>query len=384
MKKFLPLLLCVFLVLPACANIKDDRTRTTTEGALAGAGAGAAIGAIIGHFAGSAKAGALIGAALGGATGAMVGDHIADKKEQYATREKWLDACIASATQKNRELAAYSHRLRQESIHLDRVSKQMAEQYQQQKLTRDHLRKANASYTKKKQEIDNYIVTAQTEVAKQKQVLADVQKNNDAAYAQKIEYEIAQLEECIAELSALSEEMANISDRLSVYTVCKGMIMHHKTIFLSFFVGLVLLGGCTGTTDPSKGGLFSYNPAAYERRLAEREDYLADAEAQHRGQEARAASLEREVDRKYNRVAHQQQQINAMRANIARDRQRLDKAAAANGGNYVVIEQRADQLESQMNAAQRNSNVAHREAYLNKLRKDYQALQNDMNALDME
>ncbi|MCL1985538.1 MAG: hypothetical protein FWG59_03740, partial [Betaproteobacteria bacterium] len=39
-------LMCGFL--PSCTNIKDDGTRTKTEGTLAGAGTGAVIGAIIG------------------------------------------------------------------------------------------------------------------------------------------------------------------------------------------------------------------------------------------------------------------------------------------------------------------------------------------------
>ncbi len=216
MKVFFPLLLCIFLVLPGCANIKDDRTRTTTEGALVGAGAGAGIGAIIGHFAGSAKTGALIGGLLGGAVGAGVGDHIADKKEQYATREKWLDACILSATQKNRELAAYSHKLRQEVRQLDKTSFALSKQYKQQQINKSHLRGALKTYDAKKNEVDTYIVSGQREISKQKQALADAERNNNVREAEKLDYEISQLEQRVDELRATSHEISTMQNRLSV------------------------------------------------------------------------------------------------------------------------------------------------------------------------
>ena len=40
-------------------------------------------------------------------------------------------------------------------------------------------------------------------------------------------------------------------------------------------LGALLLAGCAGqTTDPRKGGLFSYDPAAYDQRIADRENNL--------------------------------------------------------------------------------------------------------------
>ena len=51
-----------------------------------------------------------------------------------------------------------------------------------------------------------------------------------------------------------------------------------------------LLSACaadSGTTDPRKGGLFSYNPKAYERRAQEREERLNAS-----SEEARAAQDE--------------------------------------------------------------------------------------------
>lgn len=49
-----------------------------------------------------------------------------------------------------------------------------------------------------------------------------------------------------------------------------------KNIIFGLLATLVLAGCAGGTTDPRKGGLFSYNPAAYEQRIAERENNLSN------------------------------------------------------------------------------------------------------------
>lgn len=98
-------------MLASCTNIKNDQTRTRTEGTLAGGLLGAGLGAIIGHQSGNAAAGALIGAAAGGLAGLAVGDHVARKKARYASQEAWLDACIAHAEKVNADARAYNRSL---------------------------------------------------------------------------------------------------------------------------------------------------------------------------------------------------------------------------------------------------------------------------------
>ena len=40
-------------------------------------------------------------------------------------------------------------------------------------------------------------------------------------------------------------------------------------------IGAMLFAGCAGqTTDPRQGGLFSYDPDAYQQRIADRENHL--------------------------------------------------------------------------------------------------------------
>lgn len=102
----------VIAMFSGCTNIKNDGTRTRTEGALAGTAIGAGLGAIIGNQSGRAWEGAAIGAVAGGLTGLAVGNHVANKKAGYASQEAWLDACISSAEKVNARTVAYNRSLR--------------------------------------------------------------------------------------------------------------------------------------------------------------------------------------------------------------------------------------------------------------------------------
>lgn len=108
-----------------CASTADGRL-AQAQGAGLGAGGGALLGALIGYAAGKedgALAGAAIGGLLGGASGYAYGSHVAARKKQYADYEQYLDACIASAMQKNREAVAYNRRLAAEIAKLEARAK---------------------------------------------------------------------------------------------------------------------------------------------------------------------------------------------------------------------------------------------------------------------
>lgn len=64
-------------------------------------------------------------------------------------------------------------------------------------------------------------------------------------------------------------------------------------IFIAAMIFVSMLVGCAGqTTDPRQGGLFSYNPDAYEQRLAEQRSRLAKIEAATSRENAKTGSLE--------------------------------------------------------------------------------------------
>lgn len=95
-------------MLASCTNIKNDGTRTRTEGALGGAALGAGLGALLGAASGNAGRGALIGLAAGTIVGLAYGNHVANKKANYRSTEAWLDACIAQARRTNQGARAYN------------------------------------------------------------------------------------------------------------------------------------------------------------------------------------------------------------------------------------------------------------------------------------
>ena len=61
-------------------------------------------------------------------------------------------------------------------------------------------------------------------------------------------------------------------------------------------VALLLLNGCAGgTTDPRQGGLFSYDPNAYEQRLSDRERQLSGIEQDTAAQKRKSARLKKQL-----------------------------------------------------------------------------------------
>ena len=102
--------------LTGCTNIKNDRQRTQTEGALAGAAAGAALGAGVGALLKKNRQGALAGAAagalVGGLAGAAVGTSVANKKEGYAQQESNLDSQLAHLNRQIESRKSYNAKLR--------------------------------------------------------------------------------------------------------------------------------------------------------------------------------------------------------------------------------------------------------------------------------
>ena len=99
-------ILTLSAMLASCANIKDDSTRTKTEGTLGGA----VLGGILGYAIGGTR-GAAIGAGAGAIGGFGVGAHVAAKKRAYKNTEDWLNACIAQAERTNAHARAYNNSL---------------------------------------------------------------------------------------------------------------------------------------------------------------------------------------------------------------------------------------------------------------------------------
>lgn len=213
--------MCVALALclggVGCTNIENDATRTKTEGTLTGAGIGAAVGAGIGAIFGKGK-GALIGAAIGAGVGSMagyfVGAHVADKKAEYASREDWLDACIARTQEVTAETAKYNEQLKKDIAALNKETKALTAK--RNKIDAETKKAEREKIEGLRNDTKSTLASLDTELSKQKQVLADARQNGNTKEAKALDAEIKKLQKQVNDMKAYNKQLASISARVAV------------------------------------------------------------------------------------------------------------------------------------------------------------------------
>lgn len=219
-KSVLVVMVCMLLTISGCANIKDDGTRTRTEGAGTGAAIGAVAGGVLGQLIGgdtkSTLIGAAIGAAVGGVGGYAYGDHVAGQKEKYAKEEDWLDACLAQARQKNQEMVVYNQDLGRQITTLQQETAALQKQYQEKKTRTAKLQEKKAAADSLLEAANKELASAQNELEAQSSVRAEAQKSGKGDFAVTLDSEIEQLKGNIKELEKRTEELASISASMSV------------------------------------------------------------------------------------------------------------------------------------------------------------------------
>lgn len=214
------LMLCVIVAMSGCANIKDDGTRTRTEGAGTGAVIGAVAGGLLGQIiGGDTKAtlvGAAIGAAVGGVGGYAYGDHVAGQKAKYAQEEDWLDACIAQARQKNQEIVAYNQDLGQQIDKLKQETAALKKQHKDKKTRVAKLKEKKALTDSLLESANKELASAKQELGAQQSVRTEADKSGKGDFVVTLDSEISQLEGNIKELEKRTEELASMSASMSV------------------------------------------------------------------------------------------------------------------------------------------------------------------------
>ena len=187
--------------LASCANIKDDQTRTRTEGTLAGSLIGGGLGAIIGHQSGHGIEGALIGAAAGGLAGLAVGDHVARKKARYASQEAWLDACIAHAQQVNRSAVSYNNSLRSKISGLEtRLAAAKSSG------NKEEMRRVKQAVVVLQKETSAQVKAVDTEIKEQGSVVNQTSSNS-------LSGQVTQLRSTRSSLSSSQERLADLGNQ---------------------------------------------------------------------------------------------------------------------------------------------------------------------------
>lgn len=218
MKKTLITLICLIFLLTGCANMTDSQ-KTKTQGTGLGAAGGAAIGALAGQlFGGNTKAtviGAGIGAAVGGGAGYLYGNHVANKKSEYASREAYLNACIASVRQVNNDTRQYNVSLKNEIRGIHNDVNRMIASYKKKKIRRSALQKEKNKVEAKLAQAEEKLKRARDEVAIQRGVM-NQEKGKSQRELAKLNKEVARLEGNIAELEQQTDTLASINQRISL------------------------------------------------------------------------------------------------------------------------------------------------------------------------
>ena len=144
---------------------------------------------------------------------------------------------------------------------------------------------------------------------------------------------------------------------------------------------VVLLAGCAGqTTDPRQGGLFSYNPQAYEQRLQERQSHLSQVEQENRAAEDQALSLESE------RAAREQENV-SLRAKIKKlsaSVSRLEKDIKAKQAKNAAQKKEQQRLLTEAGGLQSASRATDNIADPEEKRLELQRLQEHRDKLEKE
>ncbi len=198
----------------AALAISDSKQRTTAEGAAAGAALGAIIGQLTGVDTESTIAGALIGAGIGSIGSTAYGHHVANKKEQYANQEEYLNACIASTMQINEKTRRYNTALKNEIAKLDEDVNRMIVQYNRKKVTRTALIRKKQKVSAKLSQSQRYLNRAKDEVIIQKEVLKRESGKSQAELA-KLNIEIKKLERTVSELEVQIQNLTGVAVLLS-------------------------------------------------------------------------------------------------------------------------------------------------------------------------
>jgi hypothetical protein len=200
--------------LGGCSNIKNDRTRTQTEGAVVGAAIGAAAAAgtaaALKKGAGTAAAAGAAGAAVGAIAGAAAGTAVANKKAGYASQESALNSQLSGLHQQIAAVREYNEGLKSMiSTKEQQLATVLASDRSQGPTVQEF--DLRTTINTKLTEIDGRARSWQETIDAHKAVLKKASNDPHSADLQK---EIDELAEQRAEMLRQREKLAAIPDKL--------------------------------------------------------------------------------------------------------------------------------------------------------------------------
>lgn len=158
-----------------------------------------------------------------------------------------------------------------------------------------------------------------------------------------------------------------------------------KKILLSLCT-LLLLTGCQTTTDPSKGGLFSYSPEAYKQRKLEREERLKKLQREQIAEERRQAALKQTASQRQGERTTIQQKLQRANTESAKLKKSLDGFKAQNAAQQAALadlkgRQMRLQADIQASRSGKGGSEENRQIEAERLRREVERLAKDTEAL---
>lgn len=198
-----------------CASM-SDRDRTEAQATGIGAAVGAVLGAIIGNQMDNPRAGAMIGGMVGAVAGNVYGNHVAARKAEFAKEEDYLNACLAQAQKVNAEAVAGNTALRGEIAGLNRRVDEMLAAIQNRTAERGQKTALMQDLRRQRQAANRMLAQVTEEIRVQRELLKNEANSGAAPQLAAIQEQIDQLERQKADLTAQTNQLAALSNRMSV------------------------------------------------------------------------------------------------------------------------------------------------------------------------
>ncbi len=153
--------------------------------------------------------------------------------------------------------------------------------------------------------------------------------------------------------------------------------MRKKVLLMcALYAGLL---SCATTDDPRQGGLFSYDPEAYEKRLEQRRQILEELQKSQQAEQEKTQTLESEVRVKQEELEKQRERLSALDADLEKIQQEVSQYQAQTSvktKEKEQIEKQIKQLKAQLHALQNNTqlSVAERETRIAQLKSEIDEL----------
>ena len=143
----------------------------------------------------------------------------------------------------------------------------------------------------------------------------------------------------------------------------------------------LLLSGCFGmTTDPSQGGLFAYNPEAYQARQQQQTATLNAMQSYRQQTEVENQQLAQQKNALAAEVQQQEKQLRALKSDmksLQNSIAEMKKGNEAQRQHAAALEKRQKGLQAELTAASGIANTAQRAKLIQELQKELKALEQE-------